>query len=92
MRTAGQVRDELAKLAAYIASARRLVADGNLVDIAALTPRIGALCAAVQALPPAEGSVFGSELQALMSKLDGLGADIRHQIDRLAAAGDDGRG
>ena len=78
---AGNLGEDLARLASLVLAARRLLAGGTLVDLSAIEPRVRQVCEAVAGLPRDDGRTLVGELQSLIGKLDRLGEDIQ---DRLA--------
>lgn len=74
---------EVRKLASMIATARRLVCGGTMVDLAALGDKVDGVCRTVQALPAAVGRDLRPSIEALMRDLDGLAEDLRLQHEVL---------
>lgn len=81
------VRQELEKAATLVGTARRLLATGTEVDLAALEGRVKFVCGAVLGLDRAEGATFRPGLEALVEDLDRLAAALtqRHNPTSLDA-------
>jgi hypothetical protein len=74
---------ELAKIEALIAGAHRLLAEGRVIDLAALDGRTRDLCAAVLDLPGPEARAMTGRLQGLLGSLDGLSAALEARFGDL---------
>lgn len=70
------VRQELEKAATLVGTARRLLATGTEVDLAALEGRVRFVCGAVLDLDRTEGATFRPGLEALVADLDRLAAAL----------------
>jgi hypothetical protein len=81
--------DEIEKTAALVATARRLLGEGRMVDLKGLAGRVETLCAAARELPPAEARVLAPALERLILDLDGLEGDLRTQFARATLQTDD---
>ena len=95
MNETAKTREEVAKVASLVLTARRLLASGTLVDLSAIEERVRALCGAIEAMPPDEGRPLREDLLTLIDKLNRLGSDLRDQLAQISSkrAGDDqGRG
>lgn len=81
------LRQELEKAATLVGTARRLLATGTEVDLAALEGRVKFVCGAVLQLERAEGAAFRPGLEALVADLDRLAAALtqRHNPTSLDA-------
>ena len=64
MITAAQTREEIAKVFSLIATARRLLSSGALVDLRAIEERVTAVCGAVRAMPKEDGQGLVDERRA----------------------------
>ncbi len=84
MTPAEQAREELAKVSSLVLTARRLVAGGKLVDLAALGERVRAVCEVVESMPREDGRVLVGDMQTLMAKLDRLASDLEEHLDHVA--------
>lgn len=69
---ADAIRQELAKAATLVGTARRLLATGTEVDLAALEGKVRHVCGAVLDLDRKEGIAFRPDLETLMADLDQL--------------------
>lgn len=76
-------REELTKVSSLVLTARRLLASGTLVDLSAIEERVGAVVAAVKAMPPEEGRALVDDLCALIDRLDRLGEDLQEQLSQI---------
>ena len=74
--SAEAVRQELDKAATLVGAARRLLATGTEVDLAALEGRVRFVCGAVLDLDRTEGQAFRPGLEALVADLDRLAAAL----------------
>ncbi len=84
---------EIATLATLISDARELVADGNTIELGALSDKIGVFCAAIAENPPAEAEGLATLIEALVADLNALGEDIAEQHKMLTQAAEkDGGG
>ncbi|ARJ64798.1 hypothetical protein WV31_03460 [Magnetospirillum sp. ME-1] len=81
------VARELEKAATLVGTARRLLATGTEVDLAALEGRVKFVCGAVLGLERTEGAAFRPGLEALVADLDRLAAALtqRHNPTSLDA-------
>lgn len=85
MNAGEQVREEAQKVAAVIVTARRLLAGGAVVDLAALEGQVQEVCTGIAGLDAGEGRALLPTLRALVDGLDGLAGDLRAQYDRVVA-------
>lgn len=69
-----EVSQALEQVLSLIATAERLLAEGQGVNVARLDRRVAAICEAVAALPRAEGRRFAPALDRLLGGLDRLEA------------------
>ncbi|BAE49416.1 hypothetical protein [Paramagnetospirillum magneticum] len=70
------LRQELEKASTLVGTARRLLATGTEVDLAALEGRVRHVCGAVLGLERSEGVAFRPGLEALVADLDLLAAAL----------------
>ncbi|MBI3444981.1 MAG: hypothetical protein HY055_06395 [Magnetospirillum sp.] len=82
-----QVRQELVKAASLVGTARRLLATGTEVDLAALEGKVRFVCDAVAELDRKDGQAFRADMEALIAELDRLAAALtmRHNPTSLDA-------
>ena len=73
---AAELRHEIAAVFGEVTAARRLVSTGRIVELIGLDSRVAALCAAVEALPRAEGLDLAPLLESLRSSLDQLAGAV----------------
>lgn len=84
MISATEIKADLNATTAQIDAARRMVDDGQIIDLSGLQDRVEAICGAIQALPAGEQSGFREPIVALLSELDGLTATLNEQHERLS--------
>jgi len=72
------------KVAALINAARRLLADGQIVDLSALQGKVKELCLAIESNPPEEDSGIAQAVDEIILNLDGLAREVESQFDGLA--------
>ncbi|RAU20181.1 hypothetical protein CU669_19810 [Paramagnetospirillum kuznetsovii] len=75
------VRQELEKAVSLVGTARRLLATGTMVDLAALEGKVKGICRSVIDLGLEDGKTLRSDMEALIADLDLLAADIRYRYD-----------
>lgn len=78
---------EVEKAASMIGTARRLLATGAVIDLAALEDMVRHLCAAVEGLATEDGRQYLPRLEALLGSLDALAEALKGQHGRLAGEG-----
>lgn len=83
LQSAQDARAELEKVSSLVLAARRLMAKGSLVDLAAIQDRVAAICTAVEAMPVEDGRSLLGELSDLVRRLDSLGKDIVDQLRQI---------
>ena len=76
-----RVRLDLEKAASLVETARRLLATGTMVDLAALEGRVRNICRDVIGLGRDDGLGLRPDMEALISDLDLLAAAIRDRYD-----------
>jgi hypothetical protein len=76
-------RRELEAAALLIGDARRTLAKGGLVELAALESRIGDVCRAILELPREQGLAFAQPMQQLIDGLERLGSDIQVRLESI---------
>lgn len=80
------VREEIAKIASLVLTARRLVGEGRAVDLHNLEPKVIDACAAAVALPKDEARDVLGDLQSLVGELDHLAHDLSAAWDQILNA------
>lgn len=86
-----QTREELSKVSSLVLTARKILASGTLVDLAALQERVAGIVASVETMPRENGQALIDDMQALIRRLERLGEDLQEQLDQTTARlGDDG--
>ena len=83
--SAERVRQELEKAASLVGTARRLLATGTMVDLAALDGKVRKICRGVVDLGREQGRSLMPEMEALIADLDLLAAAIRESADPRTA-------
>ncbi|OAN50227.1 hypothetical protein A6A04_02145 [Paramagnetospirillum marisnigri] len=84
MTGADRVRQELEKAASLVGAARRLLATGTMVDLAALEGKVKGICRGVIDLGLEDGRMLRPDMEALLADLDLLAADIKDRYDPAA--------
>jgi hypothetical protein len=82
------VREEMEKIYSVVATARRLIGEGRLIDLSAMPTRVQTICATVAALPIEQGKLLAPLLERLIAHLDELAAELtaRHRSDLATPA------
>ncbi|TAN76268.1 MAG: hypothetical protein EPN20_02210 [Magnetospirillum sp.] len=81
-----RVRQELEKASSLVGTARRLLATGTMVDLAALEGKVRTICCGVVDLGREDGQSLRPDMEALITDLDRLAAAIRDRYDPQAGA------
>ncbi|MCW8861059.1 MAG: hypothetical protein OQK07_01390 [Rhodospirillales bacterium] len=76
---------QVAKVESLIASARRLLAEGKMVDLSSLQGHVGELCTQIAATPDDNGRM-GQTLLEIIAALDSLAKDLVEQNRKLGTA------
>lgn len=92
MTAAAPVQVDIRKVAAMVATARRLLGTGTMLDLSALQGTVAALCAAVAALPGDDARPLRPGLEALLAELDRLAEDLHAHHRRLGGHVSEGGG
>lgn len=79
-----QVRTGLLEAAAMVGTARSLIAEGKVVDLAGLESRVACVCGQLPSLPAPDRETLKSALIALMDGLGGLAEALNEQHGALA--------
>ena len=74
---------KLEELRERIATARRLLADGQTLDLAGLEEAVETLCRSIEKLPPESRTHLEHALVNLVDELDRLSDELRAQHSRL---------
>ena len=80
------VRQELEKAASLVGTARRLLATGTMVDLAALEGRVAKICRGAMTLEREDARGLCPGMETLIADLDLLAAAIRDRYDPPAAS------
>ncbi|CCG41863.1 hypothetical protein [Magnetospirillum molischianum] len=72
-----RLRAELEKATSLVGAARRLLATGTMVDLAALEGRVRLICDGIAGLPPETGRSFRAVIETLIVDLDRLDLALR---------------
>lgn len=78
-----QVRQEMEKAVTMVSAARRLLATGTMVDLAALEGKVRFICETVAAMGRDEGRVMLPVMESLMADLDSLESAIRDRYEPI---------
>jgi hypothetical protein len=81
MSGADRVRQELEKAASLVETARRLLATGTMVDLAALEGKVRKICRGTIDLGREDGQSLRPDMEALIANLDLLAEAIRERYD-----------
>lgn len=76
--------EDLAKLNEVVVSARRVVADGQIVSLEPLQDEMDRVCSGLRRLPVTEARSAGPSLLSLLSELDLLATEIAARRDSAA--------
>ena len=83
------VRDEARKVASLIDTARRLLAEGRMVELSALEGKVQTLCDAIRRAPPEDAEELKSPIRAILEGLDRLEAELTVQNEVVTARQED---
>ncbi len=75
------VKDELEKAVSLVTAARRLLAGGTMVDLAALDGKVQSICAGIAGMARDEGCLLLPLLERLLADLDRLADAIAERMD-----------
>lgn len=78
-----QVREELEKAATMVSAARRLLATGTMVDLAALEGKVRFICETITTMDRDEGQIMLPVMEGLLADLDGLESAIRERYEPM---------
>ncbi len=68
---------EINNLTHLVAEARQLVQEGNVIDMSNFQERVGELCKAIAANPPADVDGMMAAIQRLVGDLNTLASDLK---------------
>lgn len=92
---ADTLRSRLLEAATLVGTAKSLIADGGVVDLAGLDARVQTICEALPSLPSPDREALKPALIALMDGLGGLAEAVKAQhaalAERLSAVSRGGR-
>lgn len=74
------VAQEIDKVTSVIATARRLLSEGKLVDLSALEEKVRSVCQAIEAQPQKHPEKLQEAMLAAITDLDRLAEDIRQRF------------
>jgi hypothetical protein len=77
------VASEMGKVASVITTARRMLADGKMVDITSLEGKVEELCKTAKTLPPEERFQVAQAMAHLIQQLDDLATDLQDQYTAM---------
>jgi hypothetical protein len=72
-----RLQAEIEKASSLVGAARRLLATGTMVDLAALEGRVRLICDGIAGLTPETGRAFRPGIEALITDLDRLDLALR---------------
>lgn len=79
------IASEMDKVASVIATARRLLDDGKMVDLSALGTKVEALCESARKAPAGEREALARSMEALVAALDDLAEALKTQFGNMCA-------
>ncbi len=79
------IATEMDKVASVIATARRMLDEGKMVDLSALGAKVEVLCEGARNAPPAEREALARSMEALVAALDDLAEALKTQFGTLCA-------
>lgn len=79
-----EVEQEIATLSILISKERKLVADGNTIDISALSDKIGVFCASIAESPPENAEGLVVLIETMVADLNSLGQAIIQRSEELS--------
>ena len=82
--SATDVKTEVRKVASLVGGARRLLAEGKIVELSALEGKVKAMCEALKHAPPEVAKGLEKPVGAIIEDLDRLQADLTAQHRSLA--------
>ncbi|MBT3360890.1 MAG: hypothetical protein HN403_14805 [Rhodospirillales bacterium] len=74
------VVSEMDKVASVIATARRMLDEGKMIDLSALSGKVEAMCALGIGAPPEQREAVARALEELVGALDALAQDLKTQF------------
>lgn len=80
-----EVASEMGKVASVITTARRMLADGKMVDITSLEGKVEELCKTAKLLPPEERFQVAQAMAHLIQQLDDLATDLQEQYAAMTS-------
>lgn len=84
------IASEMGKVASVITTARRMLAEGKMVDITALESKVAELCTGAKDLSPTERVEVARAMGSLIQGLDDLAIDLKAQYAAMNDEGDEG--
>lgn len=87
-----KLEEEIATLATLIAQARELVSTGHTIDLAGLSDKVGAFCAAIAENPPSDAESVTAMIEALVEDLNALAQEMTKLHESQPPGGDEGSG
>ncbi|MBL6946498.1 MAG: hypothetical protein ISR47_07660 [Rhodospirillales bacterium] len=74
---------EMDKVASVIATAQRMLTEGKMIDLSALSGKVELLCAQGISAPPEEREAVARALEKLVNALDDLAKDLKTQFQAI---------
>ena len=84
--TVSEIRDEVHKVASLVDTARRLLAEGSIVDLSALEGKVRVICEAIGEAPGEDLSDLKDPMAAIIDGLDLLEAVLNEQFSAILSA------
>jgi hypothetical protein len=82
---------DLDKVESLVATARRILADGGMIDLSALEEKVEQLCLAAKEAPPEERERVVVALEKLIGGLDELAKELTKQFGAIGGETEDDR-
>lgn len=83
MSTLEATREEIAKVASLVVTARKLLAGGALLDLEAVEERVRALCTNIDTMAKSESVSLRDDAAALIDRLTLLEEDLRDHLGQI---------
>lgn len=80
----GDAAHEVEKVATFIETAKRLLAEGKMIDLTGLQRNVDVLCRALREAPPEEAGALKESVADLLAGLDLLAAALSDQYAEVS--------
>ncbi len=82
------VEQEVRKIASVVATARRLLADGKMIDLSALEEKVRVLFDVIRRETPSDPEKVRVSMETIIADLDQLADDLRHRFGAMLPEGE----